>query len=207
MRNIVLYLNVIPYSVMNFNKKLTLYIVRHGQSTGNLQKQLTGYEADDPPLTELGLLQAERLVSRFEKGSIDLIFCSPLTRAVSTVKPLADYSGLPVHLLTDLVEKGTADKNGLGFPGETETSEEAFQRAQRAVSEIASLSSDGDRVLIGTHGTFSSFLIRALLGIDREDFRIKCDNASVTEIALFIDALPKLCYLNDVRHLGKDEIT
>ena len=43
---------------------MDLYIIRHGQSTNNVIEEVPGYESQrvsDPPLTELGKQQAEKV--------------------------------------------------------------------------------------------------------------------------------------------------
>ena len=57
----------------------TLILVRHGQSVANLERIFAGHT--DIPLTELGLLQAERTAAYLEEYPIDCIYSSDLLRA------------------------------------------------------------------------------------------------------------------------------
>lgn len=64
--------------------KLTLYVIRHGQSENNLKNMWTGWY--DTPLTEDGLKQAEAL-GEFLKGvEFTKVYSSDLSRAVNTAK-------------------------------------------------------------------------------------------------------------------------
>lgn len=192
---------------MNSDKNLTFYIVRHGQSMGNIPNSGVPFDELNPPLTELGKIQSERLSERFEQGSLDRIFCSPLDRAINTVNPIAEKLRLNVTLLSGLVEKGTSDSLCIDYPGDSETEEETFFRAKKIIEEIISMCEDGENILIGTHGTFLSYIVRAFLKIQDKTFRIKCDNTAVTVISVYRDEMIKLCYLNDVRHLKPEEIS
>lgn len=64
----------------------TFYIVRHGQSEGNVVGDIFG---GDPVLTEKGLEQAETLSKLLSETSIDQIFSSNLIRAKQTAEIIA----------------------------------------------------------------------------------------------------------------------
>ena len=59
------------------NNGKTIYFVRHGQSTGNIDHSSSILDA---PLTEHGKLQAS-----FVELDVDLIVCSPMRRALETL--------------------------------------------------------------------------------------------------------------------------
>ena len=117
---------------------MELYIVRHGQSTNNALGDPTGREFD-PPLTEIGLEQAER-VSRYMAvgGHIDIdsmvekpiddtiitqLYCSPMTRALQTAQFIGQELGLNPAVWVDIHEQGglfldQGEPEGkVGFPG------------------------------------------------------------------------------------------
>jgi broad specificity phosphatase PhoE len=59
-----------------------IHLVRHAESAHNVTKNFSEL---DPPLTELGIEQASRLVQNFTRSSaIGVIFSSPLKRAIQT---------------------------------------------------------------------------------------------------------------------------
>ena len=72
----------------------TIYMIRHGQSMGNLERRLLGHT--DLPLTELGHLQAERAAEYLLQFGITRVYSSDLLRARQTVEPLARRLSLEV---------------------------------------------------------------------------------------------------------------
>ena len=65
--------------------KTTLYLVRHGQSLGNLNEQMLGHT--DLDLSELGYRQAAATFERLKDTHFDAVYSSPLQRAYNTVCP------------------------------------------------------------------------------------------------------------------------
>lgn len=72
----------------------TLIVVRHGQSISNVNATFTGQM--DSPLTELGLLQAQRTAEYLKGQPITAIYSSDLSRAMQTAEPVAKMHGLPI---------------------------------------------------------------------------------------------------------------
>ena len=68
---------------------MKILLIRHGQSTGNVEARFTGQ--NDVPLTALGETQGQ-LVCKYlaENYSIDAIYTSCLSRAQNTIRGLAD---------------------------------------------------------------------------------------------------------------------
>ncbi len=71
--------------------EMELYIVRHGQSCGNIkggygipEEELTKDQWINPPLTELGIHQAKQLGEYYKDVKFDAVFASPLRRATMT---------------------------------------------------------------------------------------------------------------------------
>ncbi len=72
---------------------LELYIIRHGQTYGNLGKSMDGFselDKNDVPLTEKGQRQAQLLGERFRNYPFDAIFASGLRRAMHTATFIAE---------------------------------------------------------------------------------------------------------------------
>lgn len=79
-----------------------LYLIRHGESTSNVNKTFTGQQ--NAALTELGHRQAACIQSYFLGIHIDRILSSDLSRAVDTAMPLSKVSRVPVEPMTALRE-------------------------------------------------------------------------------------------------------
>ena len=100
---------------------LELYIIRHGQTFGNLGKSvddLSYLDRYDVPLTTKGQHQAELLGKRFENYPFDAIFASGLRRAMKTAseivkrQPENGFHNLIIHPL--LSENGGKEEE---YPG------------------------------------------------------------------------------------------
>lgn len=91
----------------------TLILVRHGQSVANLERIFAGHT--DIPLTELGLLQAERTAAYLDAYPIDFIYSSDLLRAMQTAGATAARRGMEVIPHTGLREVYAGDWEGALF--------------------------------------------------------------------------------------------
>ena len=83
-------------------KVTTIYIVRHGESVGNLHRICLGHTNLD--LTELGLEQAKKTAEALENVDFAAIYSSDLQRAVHTAEPHAKKRGLEINTSPDFRE-------------------------------------------------------------------------------------------------------
>ena len=93
--------------------KTRLYMIRHGQSEGNLKNLFLGHT--DLDLTELGHLQAEKTAEHLATVPVDVIVSSDLKRAFNTALHTAEKKGLPVQPDTELREIFAGDWEGVPF--------------------------------------------------------------------------------------------
>ncbi len=153
---------------------MDLYIIRHGESQGNV-----GRDIENPHLTELGQKQAELLALRLRNVKFDAILSSPLTRAVQTATPLAELRGMPITVFDELYEVGTYGD---------ETLSDVQKRAERVVKRIRAEYGDKENVIAFAHGTFNNHFIKAACGITSgEDFNFCQENTGVTIVRFIID--------------------
>lgn len=197
-----------------------IVFVRHGESYGNIGLPAPeGYSEEDTPLTEYGLKQADALADYwFDGADVAKIFASPFTRTIQTIYPAAKKLGKSIVLVPDLLEVGSttggaeADKIASDFPlcipcppkplPVPETEEQKTARAKRFVSFISSSYSGGETVVVATHGTFFSYLVRAALNAEGEScFNSQIDNSAVTVVALRKNEPPLLRTANNTSHL------
>ena len=108
---------------------MDLYIIRHGESQGNV-----GLNIENPELTDLGKKQAELLALRLRNIKFDAILSSPLKRAVQTATPLAELQKTPITVLENLYEVGAFGDESL---------EEVQERAKKAAPD--GLAENGQR--------------------------------------------------------------
>ncbi|MGN0708983.1 MAG: histidine phosphatase family protein [Anaerovoracaceae bacterium] len=83
---------------------MRLYLARHGETDWNRLNKVMG--RTDVPLNEKGLAQADALAGEIKEKNIplDVIYCSPLTRAVQTAGKAGAAAGCPVITRKELIE-------------------------------------------------------------------------------------------------------
>lgn len=78
-----------------------LFVVRHGRTGGNANRYV-GWE--DEPLDEVGREQAQAVADRLADETIDMVYASPLSRALDTARPLAEFHGVELRVREELKE-------------------------------------------------------------------------------------------------------
>lgn len=149
-----------------------LLLVRHGQSVWNASGLWQGWA--DPPLSELGEIQAAEAAEALADTGLTGVASSDLRRAVSTAEVVADRLGLgPVMIEPDLREFDVGEWTGLtrpeiaarwpeeleawndtrldGMPG-GEKREEFRRRLVKGLVRLAGADRLGERALVVTHG-------------------------------------------------------
>jgi probable phosphoglycerate mutase len=153
----------------------TLWLVRHGESTWNVQNRVQG-QADEATLTNWGRHQAEQLADSLSAFPVSAVFASDLGRARETATIIAGGSDLPVHLDARLRERCfgvlegesadslTAEVTGIGGDGGNEvvdvkarpeggeSLDEMFRRT-RAFVEGQRRHGCGDVIVVGHGGS------------------------------------------------------
>ncbi len=91
---------------------MTLLLVRHGESEGNVQGLIQGQI--DHPLTARGHAQAQAVGERLgREGAVDRIVASPLARANATAEAIGHALDLPVAADGRLMEYDFGEISGL----------------------------------------------------------------------------------------------
>ncbi len=200
-----------------------LYLVRHGQTTGNQERLLHG--RTDSKLSDLGRTQAERVAERLaSEPAIDRLLSSPLSRAGDTAAPIGKRHGIPTSIVDDLIEMDFGDLEGFTFdrvlaefpdlarkaldPSDQTLvwpngeSRSGFHLRVRQTFQTLVNEHAGHRLAIVSHnGVLGSFL--AQMQGDSPDnwmaFRIA--NCSLSSIEVTKEGTT-VHFLNDVAHLG-----
>lgn len=212
--------------LLNKPDSVRLYLIRHGQSGGNVARQEGRLAEFDPPLTPTGEEQAERLGERMAAYGVDAIYSSPLQRAYHTAAAIARRTGHDITVLDNLQEineplrergetvdpnsplpqgithddikrRFEADPTWDNLPG-AESSRPFRDRISRAVNTIVE-GNPGKRVAIACHGGVIQSYVAEILGL-RTDFPFYAFNASITSIRARGERRV-LWRLNDVAHL------
>jgi len=180
----------------------TLILLRHGYSLYNKEKRYTGQA--DIPLDEIGIAQAGEAAAYLLKNyKIDAIYASDLSRAMNTVRPVADALGLQVTPRKGLRElnvghwtHNTISEIAERFPEETATYRsgngyfrieggecyaEMIGRMDYELRRIAR-AHWGKTVLVGSHGGAIRSLLVNWTKTPVDNFKTApfCSNASIT---------------------------
>ena len=200
---------------------LKIYIIRHGETFGNL----TGDGFSETDLTPKGERQISLLGERFKEEKIDKFYVSPLVRAVKTANAVREYhKNTPIIIDSLLLEKGTApDYIGLHdneikklcpdavinprTPLGEEDDIKAYSRAKEIIEKIKSENGFENTVVIIAHGTFNSYLVLAALDFPlKENFNFSHVNTGVSLVQTIKEngvIKTKLKFLNDYSHLDE----
>ena len=87
-----------------------LVLIRHGETDWNVEGRYQGQA--DPPLNARGLAQARELAEALRGVTLDVLYSSPLRRALQTAQILAAGLRLPLHVEPRLVEIHQGDWQG-----------------------------------------------------------------------------------------------
>ena len=200
---------------------MKLYIIRHGETFGNLNGD--GFSETD--LTPKGERQIALLGERFKEESIDKFYVSPLIRAVKTANAVREYhKNTPIIIDSLLLEKGT-EPDYIGLPDEEikklchdaqinfrtplgeENDEKAYNRAKKIIEKIKTENDFESTVVVVAHGTFNSYLVLAALDFPlKENFNFSHVNTGVSLVQYLKEndvVKTKLKFLNDYSHLDE----
>ena len=174
--------------------ELELYLVRHGQSRGNVgfgDEKVDFIEMNDPRLTELGTMQAKKAGKYLSGVQFDACYSSPLVRTVITAnaimsfqkekKPLnilplvtevaveEPYKGRTIEELrafcdTAVLADGFREEDGLLFYNPRDPEKPIFERAAKAVSYLRSRYNKGEKVLVAGHAAFGTVMMFHIMG-------------------------------------------
>ena len=183
--------------------KTKIYIVRHTETIGNIEKRLTGRE--DYELTDNGKKLVQELTDKLKNIKFDKIYCSTSNRTLKTIKPLSEINNLKIEQLEDLCEMyfGIYDgwkweevnkvqpeikenqniTNEIAGINNQETMEQVANRMFKCIKNIAE-NNIGKTILICSHGVVIEAFLRKIANLPfkyrREDF---CQhNTDVNEI-------------------------
>lgn len=162
---------------------LKIYLARHGQDEDNASGILNGRR--NMPLTEKGIRQAEDVAQKIKEHglSFDVIYASPLQRAYTTAKIIAQtingpepiqlpelierdfgiMSGKPQQEITALCAPDILKTDTITYflnPEGAETFPQLIMRAEALLKKLTETHADGT-ILLVTHGDFGKMLYTA----------------------------------------------
>lgn len=201
----------------------TIYLIRHTQTTGNVEKRLTG--RSDYELTEDGKKYVGLLTERLKDIKFDRVYSSTTGRTIKTIKPLAElnqkeiitsenlcemyfgiYDGMKweeVNKINPKIKEGQNTTNEImGIP-EQESTEEVANRMYAYMKKI-SAENVGKTILVGSHGVAIEAFLRKVTGepflTKIQEYSQKNTTVNILEYDIERDCF-QLKVLNDISHL------
>lgn len=142
---------------------MKLYVVRHGQTDGNVNKIMDGVR--DIDLNDNGKEQAKTTRNNLKDIDFDLIICSPLLRTKHTME-IININNYPILLDKRIIERDCGEFTGLPFDSldrdlywnyndttiyeKAESMEHLFNRVYKFLDEIKEIYKD-KTILLVTH--------------------------------------------------------
>ncbi len=191
-------------------------LVRHGQTTFNLEGRLPG-QLPGVPLTDEGRIQAQRAAVALASLPLGAVIASPLERARDTADIIARGWALPVRLDPRLMDLDVGPWSGqkvedlnktdaqwrafVEHPNTAPEGVESFLALQnRAVSVIEEARKDtslGQYVVIVAHADVIKLMLAHYTGLESERARfLMIGNASISALAFPLEGEPHLLALN-----------
>jgi broad specificity phosphatase PhoE len=203
-----------------------LVLVRHGQQVlPSDRREIRVGDIIDPPLSDVGRRQAERVGERFAGQRVDAVYASHLARAADTGEAIARHHGLDAEIYEDLREievfgelprdRRAADVLGPEllagiqqrmarerrwdvYPA-SETSVAFRNRVINRLDAIAA-ANPGRRVVVACHGGVINAYVAELLG-NRHDMLFRPAHTAVNIVLAGSHGRRAIRTLGDVAHL------
>ncbi|MFC4455798.1 histidine phosphatase family protein [Deinococcus sonorensis] len=202
-----------------------LYLIRHGQTDGNITQRLRGEDSAEDALTELGWQQARAVaeVLAAVRPPPVQVYASPYLRARQTGLAIAQRLGVPLTVLEgaqeihagdwrgrpyrDMHERAaemTAPDGHFGYPG-GESLRAVGMRFEAAL--LALPLQPEQAVVVVSHGAALTALLARLSGQDERDTwlagQYQHRNAALTELLWTPGQPPQLLRIADAGHLDR----
>lgn len=198
-----------------------IFLVRHGETEWNATGKFQG--CTDINLSDTGIIQAKYAKSRL-KNKFDVIYASPLKRAMQTAQIISEDSGIKPVISKDLREINfgkweglTVDEIKVDYNSEFNSwqndDENAYLvggdmslknasiRGKNAILAIAE-KCKGKRIVIAAHGGIIKAALVGIFGWKMTMYHhIALNNASISNISFYSSTYPLLTTLNDTSHL------
>lgn len=157
---------------------MNIYVLRHGQTVLNVQGKFQG--RIDTELTNVGIKQVEESKSDLSKIKFDLVFVSPLKRAIDTAKIVTNHE---LTIEPRIIERSFGSLEGKSSVPDYEERIEEFgieplqeirDRVNNFLDEVKEKYSDKHNILIVTHEAVAQNINAYFNNVkDIKDFRLQ----------------------------------
>ncbi|MEE2923162.1 MAG: histidine phosphatase family protein [bacterium] len=204
-----------------------LYLIRHGETVSNASGTFQGQT--NSPLSELGIIQAQRLAGRLKKEhiNVDRLISSTLGRAIETAEYIAQAIECKLETEPGLQEIDLGNWEGLrwdqisdNFPKhsneyhqkwwtfkdhEGESWHEALERFNSTIMRLVDNSPEKNLMLV-THGGVIRVFVAKLMGSNSPKPPLEITNTGITEIEITRDQM-KMLRINDHNHVQQKPLS
>lgn len=220
----------IPFLHLEKEGVTRLTLVRHAQQAFPIEEEFDHSAWADPPLSELGYLQAATLAETLSETQVDVVACSTMLRAIETADILARPHGLTPVVRPELMEikayrdvAAGLDPQSLVDPAEWAARQEMFHREvkwdhmffgegsaefrARAVGAVNQLVEDysGAHILLVSHGGVINAVIGSILGV-YEDMFFLPNHCSISSVWVK-GSVQRIHSVNERQHLHSAILT
>ena len=198
---------------------LRIIFARHGQTEWNKEYRFQG--RTNIKLTDTGKQQAESLAARLSSWPVEIIYTSPLDRALFTAKAIAKYHNIEPVILHELQEINFAGWEGQSItalekdhhdifarwrsdpffnpPAGAETWEKIYTRLSRAVKIF--LDGNYKRICVVSHGGIMRALYAVFTGLNpHKVWNMDVSNCAISGVEMR-HGRPCLVFANDDLHI------
>ncbi|MFH1592830.1 MAG: histidine phosphatase family protein [Candidatus Woesearchaeota archaeon] len=206
---------------------IDLYLIRHGESEVNKTPQFIGGRTNHSPLSQGGIIQAERLgcFLHNQQVTFDEVYSSTAVRAIHTAKITCLEIGYPLEDIIqseELLEISQGDWEGKlraetytpevlknllldtwNFKAPNGESQKEVEERGYAWIEKTLLSRSEKDLTVGvfTHGLTTRCILRKILNSDPSmTYYLVTDNTSITRL-VYVNNRWRLIKLNETSHL------
>lgn len=202
----------------------SVYLIRHAETVGNIEKRLTGRK--DYDITEKGKKTIECLEKELKDIKFDIAFSSTENRSYNTIKGLAEKSKIEITKTSELSEMYFGDYDGYKWDevnkinpkikqlqnevnvitgiNNQESMEQVTDRVYNFIYKCC-LENQGKTILMGSHGVAIEAFLRKISNIpfayEREKY---CQHNCAINKVIFknqkfeIETLSDSSYINNI---------
>ena len=168
----------------------TIFLVRHGETAWNAEDRMQG-QVQHVRLNEKGIRQSKLLANRLAGENIDVVYSSPMERALQTAEIISEVHGVSIITHSGLAERTHGSVDGMtrkefrqkhpkvwevynktrelpGIEG-AESTKDLEERGFKAFEEIVK-GNPGKNILIVAHGGIAKNIIMHLTGMNHTHF-------------------------------------
>jgi len=194
---------------------MELLIIRHARPVAETRSE--GEGSADPPLSPIGIKQAEATAEFLKDQGIQKVVSSTMTRAIQTAEPFSKLSGLEIEMIDDLKE-ADFDRNSYTPVEEMDPDHpfikeylenpesifggdlEGFRKRTTAAFNYLIEEYKSSVVAVFCHGMVMGVYLQSLLGHDNP-VALQPDYCGITRVTASSSGLRSIRSINETSHV------